>query len=425
LPAQVPAVPLVSGNLGRQKRFPALSVVDGLYRLAYIEHDDGSADANPYDRARTSASLDFVHWSDRPPVSGQQMLNTPAWLKAGAAYYVLNCAYVFDWPVYDGADSSRNSDLSAQVLSFERRERPPAPSQVQVVLSNQAGQYSPPGPAGLVRNGRMTLSEGYVTSAGAELVPVGHYYLEHWFYRRSAGENELVLLAVDTTRRLDREASQQWVYGNVSVGWLILEVAAKAGLFAVSLPATSQFSQVVARFVVNPGDTWRLALHRLMQLYGAEYSLDANEQLVVRELSPGDQVAWSFGPEILAAQWGSAYQAANHVRVFGSGAVAESWDFQAAAVTGEERYRHVVDRQLTTAAECQLRATLELQIEQRKAGSGILDVPLHPGLELFDVISASDAAAGLSNQPYRIQAIRTVMNVLKADYDMRLELTGA
>ncbi len=54
----------------------------------------------------------------------------------------------------------------------------------------------------------------------------------------------------------------------------------------------------------------------------------------------------------------------------------------------------------------------------------MLDIPLHPGLKLYDVITASDAAAGLSNQPYRIQGIRTVMNVLRADYEMTLELMG-
>ncbi len=333
-------VPLDTGNLGRQMRFPALSTFDGLYRLVYVEHDDGSADANPYDRIRTSASLDFIHWSDRPPVSGQQVLNTPAWLKVSGSYWVTNCAYVFSWPVYAPGDPMRESDVSAQVLSFERRERPLAPSELRIVLSNQNSQYAPP-PPGLARNSRVTLSEGYVTASGTELVIVGQYYVEHWLYQRSAGENELVVTAFDATQRLDREASQQWVYTNQSVGWLILEIAAKASLFAVSQPGTAQFSQVVSRFVVNPGETWRLALHRVIELYGADYHLDATEQLVVRDLNPADPSLWSFGPEILSAQWGSAYEASNHVRVFGAGVLAEVWDFPAIQEVGEERYRHL------------------------------------------------------------------------------------
>ena len=416
-------VPLDAGNSGLQLRFPALAQFGGLYRLAYVEHDDGSVDANPYDRVRLTASADFIHWSDdRPPVSGQAVQNSPAWVQAGGNWYVLNCAYVFGCTPWSASDPTRNSDVSSQVLSYERQERPLAASQLQLVLSNQGGQDNP-GLPGLVRGARLTLWEGYVTSAGRELVTVGQYYLEHWFYQRGAGENELVIAALDASWRLDREASRQWVYAGQTVGWLMQDIAAKAGLLAVSLPGTTQFSQLVGAFTVAPGETWRLALHRLIALYGAEYYVDATEQLVVRELSPADPPAWSVGPEILGAQWGTGV-AANHVQVFGNGALGEAWDFAAAAQCGVERCLQVLDRQLTTAAQCQLRATLELQAEQRKASGGVLDVPLHPGVELFDVLAATDAAAGLASQPYRVQGLRSVLNVLRADYELRLELSG-
>ncbi|MGH2470065.1 MAG: hypothetical protein ACRDGF_08320, partial [Chloroflexota bacterium] len=137
-------VPLDAGNSGLQLRFPTLARFGGLYRLAYVEHDDGSVDSNPYDRARLTASADFIHWSDdRPPVSGQAVQNSPAWVQAGGNWYVLNCAYVFGCTPWSAGDATRNSDVSGQVLSYERQERPLAANQVQLVLSNQGGQDNP------------------------------------------------------------------------------------------------------------------------------------------------------------------------------------------------------------------------------------------------------------------------------------------
>jgi hypothetical protein len=415
--------PVDGNNLGFQFRLPTVQLVDGLFRLSYVEHDDGSIDGSVYERFRLTRSLDFTHWSSALPASPQTLrCASPApFVKAFGSYFVTTPTYTFSWPVYSALDASRNSDMSAQLLSASRKETLLRQGEVEVVVSNQAGQYN--APPGLGRNTSLTLDEGYVTGAGTELVNVASALVEHWYYRRAPGENELVIVARDQSRWLDNEAPQLLSYQNRTVLWLAIEIAARAGLFQVFWPATAAMGEVISSFAVQPGHTWRQALHRLAEAYAIEYVVRADGSLVLHDPIESPISAWTWQDEIEQLQLGTADLSANHVRAFTQGAQGEAWDYAAVEAVSLERYRHAVDRMMVNAAQAGVRSANELLLEQRKTSGGEIHVPLNPGLELLDVVSVVDPAIGV-NQAYRCQAIEAHLDVLKAAFDMKLTLSG-
>jgi hypothetical protein len=417
-------VPLDGSNLGFHFRLPNLQLVDGLYRLTYVEHDDGSIDGSIYDRYRVAKSLDFTHWSSGLPASPQTLTSASGapFARAFGFYFATTPVYTFAWPVYTAGDASRNTDMSAQLLSYERKESLLRPGEYKVVVSNQAGQYNAAN--GLVKNGTLIVNEGYVTGAGAEVVTVATALVEHWYFNRAPGENELVIVAQDQSRWLDVEAPLLLPYKNRTLLWLAIEIAARAGLFQVFWPGTAAMSEVIASFAVQPGQTWRQALHRLMDAYGLEYVVRADGSLALHDPSESLVSVWTWQNEIESAQLGQADLAANHIRVFAQSVQAEVWDYTAAEAVSVERYRHIVDRAIGSNAQASVRGANELLLEQRKARGGEIHVPINPGLEVLDVVTVVDSAINV-NQTYRCQAIAAAMDVLHATFDMTLQLTGA
>lgn len=416
-------VPVDSSALAFQYRLPSVAFIDGLYRLSYVEHDDGSIDGTVYERYRVARSLDFSHWSSGLPASPQTLSSPSAapFVKAFGFYFVTTPVYTFAWPVYSPADASRNSDVSAQVLSYERKESLLQAGEYRVVLSNEAGQFN--ALPGLTNNGTLVLNEGYVTSAGTEVLNVATALVDHWYFSRAPGENELVVTARDQGRLLDDEAPLLVTYNNRTVVWLAVEVAARAGLFEVFWPATPAMSQVLAGFAVPAGQTWRRALHRLIEVFGLEYTVRADGSLVLHDPSEPVSSSWTWQNEIESSQLGATDLAANHVRVFAQNVQAEAWDYVAAEAASLDRYRHVVDRALASNAQAAIRAANELALEQRKSAGGELHVPVNPGLEVLDAVTVVDPALAL-NQTYRCHALQAEMDVLRARFDMILHLTG-
>jgi len=416
-------VPVDGSNVGFQFRLPSVQLVDGLYRLTYREHDDGFVDGQVYDRYRIARSLDFVHWCAGLPVSPQALTSASGapFAKAFGSYFATTPTSTFSSPVYSASDAGRNSDVSAQVLSCERNESLLRASEVRVVVSNQGGQFN--SCPGLAKNGTLLLNEGYVTGAGTEVVNVATALIDRWYFSRAPGENELVIVAQDQSRWLDNDAPLLLTYRNRSVVWLALEIAARAGLFQVFWPGTPAMGQVLASFAIQPGQSWRRALHRLMEAYGLEYTVRADGSLVLHDPTVAAASVWTWQNEIQAAQLGQTDLPANHVRVFGQATQAEAWDYTAAEAAGVERYLQVVDRALGSASQAAIRAGNELLLEQRKSRGGELHVPLNPGLELLDVVTVVDGAIGLS-QAYRCHGIQAGMNVAEGTFEMTLELMG-
>jgi hypothetical protein len=89
---------------------------------------------------------------------------------------------------------------------------------------------------------------------------------------------------------------------------------------------------------------------------------------------------------------------------------------------GQERYLHVVEPLITTRTGAGLRASLELNVEKRRALAGRLAGALHPGLELWDVVSCADGVLGSTTA--RVAALHHIYEPFTGMYDLVAELEG-
>jgi hypothetical protein len=430
--------PLDSGaSLGLNRFYPRLHVFDGLYNLCYLEVDNGAYTNLVYSYARLRQSPDFIHWSDGLLLS-QTFAFGPTWLKAptppegaaGPAYYVLDNTYAWRAPVYNPTNPNSLLDVSAQALEFQRVEKSRSAGEISLRLSNEGGQYNSLPMLGL--NTSIALAEGYHDPGTNQpsTIAVGVYYVDRVQYLRAPDHNELLITARDATKRLDRSARLQTAYSGQTLAWLLTELAARAGLFAVSIPATTQFSEIVPLFVVPASYTLRQALNELCSIYAVAYFLDETETLQFRELASADAPVWSYQPEIETLTLGSDDLRANHIIVTGrasTGALVfgESYDFAHITQTGQERPLYHTDPRLTTSTQAALKAAFLLADEQRAGTHHTISVPANPGLQLLDVVTLTDSAAPIGtgqSTNARITALHVTYTPQQALYAMTLAL---
>jgi len=213
---------------------------------------------------------------------------------------------------------------------------------------------------------------------------------------------------------------------NFRTDFIALEIAARCNIFQVFWPGTPSIGQVIPSFNVPANHPWRDALHRLLEAYGLDYVIRADQSLVIHDPSEGYPSAWTFQNELTAWQLAQNDTAANHIRVFGAGAkpIAEVWDYASAQTIAMERSIAIADKLLASNAQAQIRASNELLQEQRKARGGVIHVPVNPGPEVLDVITVNDPDGGWNNTTFRIHTLQSHFDAEKGTYDMTLDLTA-
>lgn len=442
--------PATSTAIGRTA--PRLSFADGLYTLVCIEADTGALTGTVYSYPRLRQSADLIHWSNGMILHDLSCtygavafkLPVPNSGNVGPRYYVASPATVFSAPAFQNASPVQYLDVSSAVLSYQRREQPGKPCRLEVLIDNANGvynslitigsSYEPIGP-----NASLLLSEGYKTGTPPttpDVVKVGVYRLEQIHVVRSPQENHLLLVGLDLTRNLDLISRYQNTYLNQTLSYLVAEVCARAGLFSLSLPATTQMNQIIPNFVLPAGQSYRHALDELCQAYGLVYFLDQNETLQFRELSTGDPSVWSYQPEIELVSFGSNDARANHIIVSGKppaggnvGALteAEAYDDANLHLVGVERLLHHVDQKLTSTSQCAQKASFLLMQEARSQVVHTLSVPLNPALQLYDAITLIDSAAPTGSGNHvtgRIAQLTAHFGAQQGIYDMQLVVEG-
>jgi hypothetical protein len=429
---------------------PRLCLADGLYALTSIEFDTGQTTGTIYNYPRLRQSSDLLHWSNGLIVPDMSSLYgvvpfklvVPQSGSAGARYYLVSPGSIYSAPAFQGS-STQQLDVSASILSYQRLEEANKPARLEVVLDNARGVYNTlvtvPGwyqPIGL--NASLILSEGYKvgTPPLSDVVQVGTYHITQIQFVRAPDQNQLRLIALDVSRNLDLVSRYQFTYSGQTLGFLVTEICAKAGLFSVQLPTTTQMSQIVPSFVLQAGQSYRHALNELCNTYGLVYFCDQNEVMRFCELSAGDASVWTYQPEIEAVIFGSNDQHANHVIVMGkppvgSGSsaltVAESSDAMHLHLIGLEQLRYHVDQKLTTSSQCSQKATFLLAQELRAQVQHSVTVPLNPALQLYDVITLTDSAAPAGsgqNGTCRIVHMLAQFDAQQAEMQLHLGLEG-
>ena len=427
---------------------PHLSFVDGLYTLTCTESDSGSLTGTLYSYPRLRQSTDLLHWSqglivhDITCTYGALALKlaTPNSGTAGARYYLASLPTIYSAPVFQSSNAAQYLDVSNSVLSYQRHEQLGQPSRLTVVLDNAHGVYnalvttpSSYQPIGL--NASLVLSEGYKTPS-PDIAKVGVFHLEQMRFVRSPQENQLLLTGRDLSRNLDLLARYQNTYTNHTLGYLVTEMCALAGLFSVVLPTTSQINQSVSPFVLQAGQSYRHALNELCSTYGLSYFLDQNETLQFRELASSDSSVWNYQPEIETVSFGSSDQRANHILVSGkppasgvagSLTTAEVFDDAHLHLLGLERLLYHVDPKLTSTTQCGQKAAFLLAQEIRTQVEHKVTVPLNPALQLLDGITLIDSAAPVGSGQHvtcRITQLQAHFDAQQALNELQITLEG-
>jgi len=395
---------------------PRLSFANGIYTLVCIEADSGLLTGSIYSYPRLRQSVDLVHWSnglivhDLAAHYGVVLLSLPipASGNAGPRSYLASLSTVYSANLFQATNTTQFLDLSNAILSYQRIEQVGKAARLEVLIDNAYGVFNnfvttttTYQPLGL--NASLILSEGYKVGTPPmtnDVVKVGVYHIEQIHFVRSPIEHHLLLVGRDVSRNLDLATRYQSVYSNQTLGFLLIEVCTRAGLFSVVLPSTTQINQTVPSFVLQAGSLYRAALDELCTTYGLSYFLDQNERMQFYELSVSDTSVWSYQPEIEAVSFGSDDQRANHIVVtgkpplrgqFGALTTAETFDDAHIHLIGIERLLHHVDPKLTTATQCSQKATLLLAKEARMSVVHVVTVPLNPALQLLDCITLIDS----------------------------------
>jgi len=419
----------VDTSVGLVIRFPHLTQCGALYRLTWLEQDTGSSSGIVYTRVARSASADFVHWQAATPDLAS-MPHGAAWLQHAAGQLLIAPEAVRLAPAYNPVAGYR--DLTADLLRLDLVEREGTPAKLVATLDNSTGAYS--GLPALQCNAQLLLSQGFL---GAGLVPTHLLYLDEWTFARAADEQSVTLVAYDASRRLARQTRYPVVYTNRTIGYIAGDLLALAGFEqAATVDGSAQFSQTIALFQLPPGQTYLAALQRLFAGYdgacavrvvaGAGPAFGAVDQPAVLGKSSSQPTVWSYSGEPEQLHLTHAGDRANHLIVYGPQktptAVAEVWDAADLAVTGQERYAQLIEQLAGNAAAAALVATLALAREVRLATSVALAVAPHPGLELFDAITAGDTALPATN--CRIVELDLTYYPHQAQYTLTLTCEG-
>ncbi|MBV9688140.1 MAG: hypothetical protein JO202_00345 [Ktedonobacteraceae bacterium] len=365
---------------------------------------------------------------------------------SGTRYYVSSMPSIYSAAAYSQSNTAQYVDVSAAVLSYTRTERESKPGRLEVTLDNNKGVYNslvntggtttqPLGP-----NTSLVLSEGYKTGTPpttVEVVKVGTYHIASVLFERTPDENHLRIVAYDLSRNLDLVSRYQMTYSNQTLTWLISEITARAGLFSLLLPTTSQMSQTIPVFVLHAGQSYRACLDELCSTYALAYYLDQDETLQVMERSSGASSVWTYQPEMELVSFGTEDVRGNHIIVSGKPPVggtlgalttAEAYDDAHVTLVGVERVLHHTDQKLTTTGQCQSKASFLLAQEQRDQVAHTVTVPANPALQLLDSVTLTDSAAPTgSGQAGTVRIIGSSAHyeAQRAVYEMQLHLEGA
>ncbi len=440
--AYQPIAPASSAAIGRLAPRLQYDALSGLYTLIYIESDTGTITGAIYSYPRMRQSSDLQHWSQGMIVHNITTQYGAACVFTPTANFLISMSSVLRAQAYSQTNVNQYVSVGNAVLSYSHNEADGKAASLELVLDNNRGLFSalisqPTSPQPIGPHCSVVLSEGYRTGTpptSVETVKVGTYRITSIQIQRSPQMHRLRLLCHDATSLLDLINRFQMVYVLQQLGWLLREICARSGLFALGLPSTSQLTQSVPYFVLQAGQSYRRALDELCSLYDLHFFLDQNETLQFRELSSSDSSTWSYQPELELITFGSQEQLGNHVIVTGKPpgsasalTTAEAYDDGNMQWIGQERLIQHVDQKLLTTAQCASKASFLLTQAQRAQVQHQIHIPLNPAHQLFDVISIADygvpAGSGQSGSG-RIVESKVIYDAQQADYTSILHLEG-
>lgn len=415
-----------SAGSGVEFRAPFLVYPD-VFRLSFVEKYTGSQSyARPY-FTYAPATAGYVNnlWREPfPPLDLSSEYGLA--LAYGAARVWLSAP----GGVWRAGLEPPALDATADVLELVAEDRPGG-GRLRLALRNDDGRYldlSTGANAAIRPGGEVRVSPGYATSVGTQASDGPAYWLEGWEYTSGRGEAALVLHASDGWSLLEGWRARRqyaWAKGQRNVFQILAFVCARAGLEFASLGHSTTVADFYPAFTIHPGEDGAAVVRRLLAMVPDLLFFRGHFAYIKNPLaSEASAYAYGSGHAIFQGRYGTRGLAANRVQVFGAGLLVEGYDWGS---LGDlyDRLRQLHDLNLDTTASAQERATAELRRETIASASGEIAVPTNCGQELYDVVTISDAAAGLATARRRVVGLTLRYAVGgRAVYQQRL-LLGA
>jgi hypothetical protein len=325
-----------------------------------------------------------------------------------------------------------NIDVSDDILRVEIHEPRSDVATGTITLSNDQGQYSgAAGPTPALNVGsKVEVSLGYSDTN----VLTHSLYVDH--VKTIAQGDDVPIERVELElsncgHGLTHQVPFERNHSGVTPGFLAASIAVTAGVHPpATLPDTPQFSQPLDTFAQPIGSLGHANLTRLASVFGFDWYVDETDTLQLAEPQPTDPVTFTY--DGTTAQLHSAeFQARrrhNHIRVTGHTSpgspapFAEATDYANIQDAGTVHYKLVADRLLTTPAQCQIRADLELRKARRAAMAGTVRIPLNPGHQVLDPITTVDETHGSVTS--RIHSLTWVADMITGEFHQFAEIAA-
>ncbi len=362
--------------------------------------------AGAYDRVQIAAGVAGSshadgEWRDPRPFAHASAHGLAAAASPGAAWLAAPHA------VWRASIAHAAHELTDDVLEavLDQREQ----GRLRLTLRNDGWRYAGSrAPAALAPGGELRVEPGYRTSGGLETSEGPRFWIGAVRRRRSGGTATVELDAVDGLGLLEAwVASEQlvWAAGGRSAAEILAAIARRAGLRLTARNASAEASALRPAFTVRAGERGATAVRRLLRALPDRLQADGR-LLALSEPAADDAVAYAYGANhaILAHTVEAGRPAAGWARVFGSGVFAEAAD-EAALAEGAGAVV-AVDENLGAQDRAAARAGTLLRQSRLAVERGALLVRPNVAQEPGDVVTVTDAEAGLAAARFRVAGLR-------------------
>ena len=412
-----------SAGSSMEFRAPFLAHAD-TFRATFVEKYTGSESYNRPYFSYSPIADEYVDnlWREPVPLdlSGQYGL---ALASSASAIWL-----AAPWGVWQASLTPSTLDVTADVLELTSEDEPGG-GRLRFVLRNDDGRYLDlSGAKAVIRRGaEVRVSPGYVATSGPLASAGPAYWLDGWEYVSGAGSATFVLYARDAWHLLDGWMARRqyaWAKGERNVFQLLSFILARVGLELSALSSSPTITDLFPSFTIHPGESGATAVRRLLAM-APDVLFFRGDLAYVKNPEASDDADCAFGTDhaIFRGRYATPRPPANRVQVFGDGAFVEGFDW-AEVEDAYDRVRQTHDLNLDTAALAEERAGAELRHLAIASQGGSVAVPPHCGLELYDVVALTDAAAGLSAAKRRVVGLtlRHVRGGPAPAYEQRLAL---
>ncbi len=330
---------------------------------------------------------------------------------------------------------SQMLEVTADILSI-RQELDKAEGSLKVELSNNDGRYAAPGQGDLAvleKGCQLEFHPGYLTVEGEEYSEGRYFTIESFEHTSAGGKASFIMHARDGWGALnDWRAKHQFRWNKTSddfsVKDIIKIILARAGLKLSVITQSAAVTGFYPDFTVNPGNSGREIIRKLLTFIPDELFIEGNTAYLVNPQAT-DTAVYSYGTDhaILEGKYRQAAMEINRAQV-------EGWDASAGEIIivdtfawdeinrMDDRLKHIEDRNLNTVTEAGQRGAAVLRQAEIEAEESIIMVPVNCGQQLFDVVSVTDARAGLSDIGKRVTGMTLVCNPARGEYFQRIGL---